>query len=121
MSGLPFSPGFVAAVNRRVTALIDSPRLGRFARRSLVTVSYVGRRSGRTISTPVGYRRDGETVVIGVVMPEKKVWWRNFLGAGEPLTLHFDSGDRTGHAVAAREGKRVAVTVRLDPVRAAGG
>jgi hypothetical protein len=48
--------------------------------------------------------------------PDNKVWWRNFLGEGGPITLlKLDAGDRTGHAVADRDDKgRVKVTVQLD-------
>ncbi len=74
-----------------------------------------GRRSGRTFSIPVGYRRTGDTVIIGSQFPDAKVWWRNFLGEGGPVSLELDGTDRTGHAVAHRDDKgRVTVTVTLD-------
>jgi hypothetical protein len=79
-----------------------------------VSVGYSGRRSGRRFSIPVAYRRTGDEVTISVNMPEAKTWWRNFLGAGGPLTLRLDSMERTGHAVAKCDEKgRVTVTVRL--------
>jgi hypothetical protein len=103
----------VDAVNARVVALRDHPRLGTWARRRFTTVTYTGRRSGRTFSIPVGYRRDGDTVTITVMFPDAKTWWRNFLGQGGPLTLDLDGG-RDGHAVARRTGRgQVEVTVRL--------
>ncbi len=72
-------------------------------------------RSGRTFSIPVGYRRHGDDVTIGVRMPDSKTWWRNFLGAGAPMSLHLDGADRPGHAVSRRDEKgRVTVSVRLD-------
>jgi hypothetical protein len=84
-------------------------------RRHLTEISYTGRRSGRTFSTPVAYRRAGEVVTIGVQMPDAKAWWRNFTGDGAPLTLELDDTGRTGHAVAHRDAKgRVTVTVHLD-------
>lgn len=105
----------VGGMNSGVLALMKSSALGSRLSGSLVEISYVGRRSGTTFSLPVGYRRTGEDVVIGVSMPDKKTWWRNFLGEGGPITLHLQEGDRAGHAVAARdEHGRVAVTVRLD-------
>ncbi|WP_433220307.1 nitroreductase/quinone reductase family protein [Dactylosporangium sp. CS-047395] len=104
----------VRRVNACVLRLRDSPRFGRMVRRHLTVVTYTGRRSGRTFSTPVGYRRDGDTVRIGVQVPDAKTWWRNFLGAGGPIGLHLDGEDRSGHAVAHRDGKgRVSVTVTL--------
>jgi hypothetical protein len=84
-------------------------------RRHLTQVTYTGRRSGRTFSTPVGYRRAGDVVTIGVRLPEAKSWWRNFTGDGAPLSLELDETNRSGHAVARRDAKgRVTVTVRLD-------
>jgi hypothetical protein len=55
-------------------------------------------------------------VLIGVNLPNVKTWWRNFLGDRSQLTLRLDGRDRTGQAVAQRDGSgRVTVTVRLEP------
>jgi hypothetical protein len=40
--------------------------------RSLTVVTYTGRRSGTTFSIPVGYRRAGDVVRIGVRIPDAK-------------------------------------------------
>jgi len=113
-SGIPDS--VVRAVNGLTVGLLDVPLLGRLVRRGLVEVRYVGRRSGQTFQMPVGYRRSGDTLTIGVAMPGGKNWWRNFLGDGEPLTfVGLDGSDRTAHAVAVRDERgRVSVTARLD-------
>ena len=104
------------AVNRGATALIASPRWGRIVGLGLTTISYTGRRSGRTVTLPVGYRRRGGTILIGVAMPEGKTWWRNFTGEGAPLSLLVGGIERPGRAVATRDARgRVTVTVRLDP------
>ena len=101
-------------VNRFVTGLRSAPLSGRLVSRHLTIVTYTGRRSGRTFSTPVGYRRAGDTVTIPVGLPERKTWWRNFTGDGGPVSLHLDGADRSGHAVALADGEgRVTVTVRL--------
>ncbi|MGM1059934.1 hypothetical protein [Saccharothrix sp. Mg75] len=108
----------VDGVNGRVVALWSSPRWGRYVSRYITVVTYTGRRSGRTFSTPVAYRRAGDTVAIRVVMPDAKTWWRNFTGDGGPLSLRLGGADRAGHAVARRDGKgRVTVVVRLDGER----
>lgn len=105
----------VGFFNAGVEALATSPRFGPLVGRSITTVTYVGRRSGRTFSTPVSYRRAGAEVVIRVYLPEVKNWWRNFLGGGGPLSLRLDGVERAGHAVAERDGRyRATVTVRLD-------
>jgi hypothetical protein len=102
-------------VNRGATALIASPRWGRIVGLGLTTIRYTGRRSGRTVELPVGYRRKGEDILIGVAMPDGKKWWRNFTGEGGPLTMALGGTERAGHAVATRDARgRVTVTVRLD-------
>jgi hypothetical protein len=104
----------VGGFNRGLLRLRSSGLLGPFLRRYLTVVSYTGRKSGRTFSTPVGYRRRGDVVTIQVMMADVKNWWRNFTGEGGPLTLDLDGGPVTGHAVARRLAKnRVEVTVRL--------
>jgi hypothetical protein len=105
----------VGLVNKLFVGLIDAPVVGKLVRRGFINIRYVGRRSGKTIETPVGYRRSGETIVINVMLPDNKTWWRNFLGDGAPITLlKLDGQDRTGHAVANRDAAgRVSVTVTL--------
>jgi hypothetical protein len=114
-SGIYDSP-LVGIVNKLFVGLIDAPVIGSLVRRGLINVRYVGRRSGKTIETPVGYRRSGDTITINVMSPDNKTWWRNFLGVGGEITLlKLDGKDRTGHAVANRDDKGgVKVTVQLD-------
>jgi hypothetical protein len=101
--------------NAPVAALATSPRFGGLVNRNIAILGYTGRRSGRTFSTPVAYRRTGDAITINANLPQTKTWWRNFLGDGGPVTLQFDGTERAGHAVAAQDDKgRVTVTVRLD-------
>lgn len=111
-----FDSPIVRFVNTLFVALIDAPLIGPVVRRGLINIRYVGRRSGKTVQLPVGYRRSGGDVVIRVAAPDSKTWWRNFTGDGAALTLcTFDGRDRTGHAVAHRDDNgRVWVTVSLD-------
>jgi hypothetical protein len=114
-SGIFDSP-INAIFNKVFVALIEAPVVGPLVRRGLINIRYVGRRSGKTIETPVGYRRSGDTITINVMSPDAKSWWRNFLGEGGPITLlKLDGADRTGHAVADRDEEgRVKVTVQLN-------
>ena len=104
-------------VNAGAALLIDAPVVGALLRRSMVVIRYQGRRSGKTFQTPVNFRKAGDDLVIRVMAPDSKNWWRNFTGPGGSITLvDFDGGDRAGHAVARRDERgRVTVTVRLDP------
>jgi hypothetical protein len=101
--------------NAPVAAIAASPRFGALLRRSIATITYTGRRSGRTFSIPVAYRRRGDDDIdIGANLPDAKTWWRNFLGDGAPMSLTIDGVERAGHGVAHRDDKgRVTVRVRL--------
>jgi hypothetical protein len=107
---------FVRGFNRLAVGLMHVPVAGSLVRKAMVEVRYVGRKSGRTFQTPVAYRRSGDSVTIFVNMPDRKSWWRNFLGDGGPITLlGLDGVDRTGHAVATRDARGgVSVAVTLD-------
>jgi hypothetical protein len=109
-----FTGPFVRNVNKAVVGLRNAPLVGKLVRKGITVVSYTGRRSGKTFSTPVGYKRKGEVVDIEVMMPDAKTWWRNFSGEGGPLTLELDGVQRTGHATSHRDDKgRVTVRVQL--------
>ena len=100
--------------NAPVAAIAASPRFGAALRRSITTITYTGRRSGRTFSIPVAFRRRGDEIDIVPNMPDAKTWWRNFLGDGAPMTLTLDGIEHSGHAVAHRdENGGVTVRVRL--------
>ena len=113
-----FNSPVVRVVNGAAVSLINAPVIGRLIGRGLVVIRYVGRRSGKTFEIPVGYRRSGGNLVIGVTAPDAKKWWRNFLGDGGPITLlNFNGQDRDAHAVANRDDRgRVSVTVRLGEI-----
>lgn len=101
-------------LNMPVAAVATSRRFGGLVNRNIAVLRYTGRRSGRSFSIPVAYRRTGDEITINANLPETKTWWRNFLGAGAPLTLQLDGTERNGHAVATRDQKgRVTVAVRL--------
>ncbi|MGK2880015.1 MAG: nitroreductase/quinone reductase family protein [Mycobacterium sp.] len=110
--------GQVAKVfNAPVTWLASAPVIGPLVGKQIVMITYIGRKSGRTVTTPVAYRRAGDEVVIPVGLPDAKSWWRNFTGEGAPITLKFDAGDRHGRGVTTRDDRgRVSVRVALDPV-----
>ncbi|NMD57418.1 MULTISPECIES: hypothetical protein [Tsukamurella] len=99
--------------NAAFTPLLSLPVIGPALGKSMVTISYTGRKSGKRFSLPVAYQRRGDEVVIGVAMPEQKQWWRNFLGEGADLTLHFPDGDRTGRGVATSGADGTVVRVDL--------
>ena len=100
--------------NMPVAALANSRLFGRMVGRNVAIITYTGRRSGRTISTPVAYNRRGDELEIAANLPDAKSWWRNFTGEGGPLTVQLNGVERAGHAVAKRDASgRVTVHVRL--------
>ncbi|WP_306364092.1 hypothetical protein [Nocardia sp. CC227C] len=105
----------VGGVNGAVVALLRMPVVGSVLGRGFTEITYVGRRSGKTFSTPVNYWRSGDVLKIGVAMPDRKSWWRNFQDEGGPITMRLAGEDRTGRAKARRDERgRVTVEVRLD-------
>jgi len=116
--GGPVVDGVARAFNAGVSALLSAPGVGPLLRRGTTTITYTGRRSGRTFTTPISFRRRGEdTLVIGVMASNAKNWWRNFQDGGHPVGVRLDDVDRTGHGVASRDDAgRVTVTVTLDPL-----
>jgi hypothetical protein len=111
---MDFKGPWVRRMNKVMVGLRDAPLVGKLVRKGITVVSYTGRRSGRTFTTPVGYQRKGDVVSIQVMMPDDKTWWRNFNGEGGPLTLELDGTQQTGHATSHRDDQgRVTVRVRL--------
>ena len=64
-------------VNPVVRAILSSP-LHRLLSRSVLLLTYRGRRTGERYTLPVQYAPRGEhQLVIWPAQPERKVWWRN--------------------------------------------
>ena len=106
----------LSAVNTVVLPILGTGPGRRLLGSSTAVVTYTGRRSGREVTFPVNYRRakDGRQIVIGVMAPDAKTWWRNFTGDGAPIRLRIGSQELTGHARAERSGRAVAVRVTPD-------
>jgi deazaflavin-dependent oxidoreductase (nitroreductase family) len=60
-----------------------------------VLVTFQGRKTGATYSTPVQYRRSGDTLAF--VTRRKRQWWRNLQG-GAPVTLWLQGRARAATA-----------------------
>ncbi len=82
----------IGAGNPLMRHLLDSRFAGPMGK-NLLLLRYRGRKSGRTITTPVGYVRDGDRVVM-VTSPTYR-WWPNFVGGAE-AELRLPEGWRTG-------------------------
>ena len=80
--------------NGLVQAVLHSP-LRRLLSRTVCEIEYLGRRSGRLIRLPVQYARDGDRIVVVAGSAGTKRWWRNFTGAGRPVTVNV-AGEQHG-------------------------
>ncbi len=104
-----------SAVNTVMLPVVRSGPGSRLFGASMAVVTYTGRKSGREVTFPVNYRRakSGEEIVIGVMAPDAKTWWRNFTGDGAPIQLRIGSQEHAGHARAVRSADGVSVRVTL--------
>lgn len=100
--------------NRAVEWLLRSP-LHPVVSRRLALITVTGRRSGHDHTFPVGYHRTGDRVTIPVMLPARKVWWRNLQG-GARVRLRLAGVQHSGlAAVHGDEQSGVSVEVQLDP------
>jgi len=79
-----------------VAALLRSP-LHRVASGQLLLITYTGRRTGRSFTTPAMYARTGDDLVVHVAHAERKVWWRNLRG-GAPVRVRLRGRDYDAEA-----------------------
>lgn len=106
-----------AAMNKVVVAAMRAPVLDKIAGKSMVLLTYTGRKSGKTFSLPVSFRQKGNELAIGVALPDKKNWWRNFLDEGDRVTVKLRGVDHAGYAVSRRnDAGQVSVKVTLETV-----
>jgi F420H(2)-dependent quinone reductase len=62
--------------NACVSAVLRIPLLHRFISKNLLLISFTGRKSGKHYTRPVGYLREGKTLI--VLTKWFRPWWRNF-------------------------------------------
>lgn len=87
---------FFAIINPAMRLLLHSP-LHRLMSRSLMLITFTGRRSGRRYTTPVRYLRIGTT--IKCFTSQEGQWWKNLRG-GADVILRLEGINKPYHAVA---------------------
>ena len=85
-----------AIINSIMRFLLRS-RIHFFWSRSLMLITFTGRRSGHQFTTPVRYIQDGETV--RCFTSAESQWWRNLRG-GVDVVLRIEGQDTPHHAKA---------------------
>lgn len=81
-------------------AVLRSP-LHRMASRSVMLITFTGKKSGKTYTTPISYARDGDEVMAFTGAR----WWRNLEG-GAPVTLLIKRQELRGWAQPVAEDKQ---------------
>lgn len=80
----PPVPAFMFKImNPLMKALLYSPLHGRVSK-SLMLLTFTGRKSGKKFTTPVGYLRKGNTLIVFT----HSSWWKNLEG-GAPVTMRI--------------------------------
>jgi ubiquinone/menaquinone biosynthesis C-methylase UbiE len=95
----PASPTIPPTVNRIMAAVLRSP-LHVLVSRTIMLITFTGRKTGRTYTTPVSYLREGDTVTLFT----RSRWWKNLVG-GAPVTLRIQGRTYQGWAEAIAENK----------------
>jgi deazaflavin-dependent oxidoreductase (nitroreductase family) len=75
------------SVNRAMKFLLRSPLHG-LVSRSVLLITFTGRKSGKAYTTPVSYSQTGSQVTIFT----HAAWWKN-LRPGEPVSLRIRGRD----------------------------
>jgi len=89
MSQTPSVPPYV---NQAMKFVLRSPVHGMVSK-SVLLITFTGRKSGKTYTTPVSYSQDGEQVTIFT----HATWWKN-LRNGAPVVLRIRGRELQGLA-----------------------
>ncbi len=90
--------------NPMMVWLLKSPLHG-FVSKNIMLTTVTGRKSGRQISTPTNYLRDGNT--LWVISWRDRNWWKNLRGGAQVRVLLAGKGVE-GRGQVIEEGKAVA-------------
>lgn len=101
-------------VNNAVKFILRSPVHMVFSKAYLL-ITFTGRKSGQTYTTPVGYSQQGDELSIFT----HANWWKNLIG-GAPVTLQIGGRERQGIATPVAKDKQavaegLAAHLRLAP------
>jgi len=90
----------VRKLNPLIIAILRSP-LHSMMSKSVLVITFTGRKSGKQYTTPIMYAQDGETVYVFT----HGGWWKNLQG-GAPVSLRLRGEDRNGFALAVSDDKQ---------------
>ena len=108
MSETPTVPPYVTSTMKFI---LRSPMHGMVSK-SMLLITFTGRKSGKTYTTPVDYSQDGDQVTIFT----HANWWKN-LNGGSPVTLRMRGRDLQGIAEPVAEDKGAVAAGLMEHLR----
>ena len=94
------TPTIPPVVNHAMRFILRSPAHGMVSK-SMLLITFTGRKSGKAYTTPVDYSQDGDQVTIFT----HATWWKNLRG-GAAVTLRIRGQDLQGLAEPVAEDKQ---------------
>jgi deazaflavin-dependent oxidoreductase (nitroreductase family) len=121
----PAGPSLIVKVVMRPMTKILNPLIVKLAGRRhfhmAAQIRHVGRRSGRTYTTPVSARRSGDTVLIALTFGNQSDWSRNVRSAGGgTIRIDGEDFDVTQPQVMSRQEAKPLVQSAFSPLERAG-
>ena len=98
---------FMRVLNKFPALLLRSP-LHSLISKSVLLITFTGRKSGKKYTTPITYIREGDTVLMTTDSP----WWKNLCG-GAPVTLQIQGREYAGVAEAMTDETEVARVLEM--------
>ena len=108
MSETPTVPPYVTSTMKFI---LRSPTHGMVSK-TMLLITFTGRKSGKTYTTPVDYSQDGDQVAIFT----HANWWKN-LNGGSPVTLRMRGRDLQGIAEPVAEDKGAVAAGLMEHLR----
>jgi deazaflavin-dependent oxidoreductase (nitroreductase family) len=108
MSETPTVPPYVTSTMKFI---LRSPMHGMVSK-TMLLITFIGRKSGKTYTTPVDYSQDGDQVTIFT----HANWWKN-LNGGSPVTLRMRGRDLQGIAEPVAEDKGAVAAGLMEHLR----
>ncbi len=105
------TPTIPPSVNRMMKFILRSPMHGMVSK-TILLITFTGRKSGKTYTTPVDYSQDGDQVTVFT----HATWWKN-LGSEAPVTLRIRGREYQGLAEPVAEDKQAVAAGLIEHLR----
>ena len=121
----PVGPSLIVKVVMRPMTKMLNPLIVKLAGRRhfhmAAQIRHIGRRSGRTYTTPVSARRSGDMIVIALTFGSQSDWSRNVRSAGGgTIRIEGEDYNVTQPQITSRQEARPLVQAAFSPTERAG-